>query len=94
MKTVWCFFKDVDLINSKDVKKDGNSYTYNFKGTVKEGKNIECYVLAKDNYGYSYKLDCEFINEVFNNEGENGNIIYDVNGNTAMTFYGMPDFLN
>lgn len=86
--------KEVDLINSKDVKKDGNSYTYNFKGTVKEGKNIECYVLAKDNYGYSYKLDCEFINEVFNNEGENGNIIYDVNGNTAMTFYGMPDFLN
>ena len=75
---------ETDLLNSKDVKKNGNEYTYTFKGSVKKGQEASCYVLAKDKSGFSYKLYCRLSDEIFYNESEN--IIYDLDGNEAVRY--------
>ena len=76
---------ETDLMNSKDVKKNGNDYTYSFKGTISNGENPTCYVLAKDKNGFGYKLYCGLNFGEFDNN--NDNIIYDQDGNFAAVYY-------
>ena len=48
-------FREVDLMNDKDVKVDANCYTYHMNDTVDKGE-IDYYVTGKDNEGNTYKL--------------------------------------
>ena len=78
---------ETDLINSKDVKKNGNEYACTFEGVIKNEHKIDCYVLAKDKNGFTYKLYCRLNNDIFNNNSDN--IIYDTDGNEAARFYSL-----
>ena len=62
---------ETDLMASSDVRKNGNEYTYTFKGNVKNDIEKYCYVLAKDKGGYSYKLYCDLTDGIFTNTPEN-----------------------
>ena len=58
-----------------------------FEGVIKNEHKIDCYVLAKDKNGFTYKLYCRLNNDIFNNNSDN--IIYDTDGNEAARFYSL-----
>ena len=76
---------ETNLMNSNDVEKNENEYTYTFEGSVKNGSEASCYVLAKDKNGFTYKLYCRLNDDIFKNDSDN--IIYDTDGNEIASFY-------